>query len=397
MNTPLAHVPSGWLPPDVHAPHGDFSLLPRLLARTSIFAARTGRGRGGRIVYTKATPLPALGDTDNTYQIVQNSGAQLTQVHLDIWLYLVRLSYRCKLGPKGTAVTVAFGARELLAAIGRKTVGGKDVLWLRERLTEMCSAMYTFPNLGGKKVTTGLVHEVVTERNAEGRYDVLLNSQLRELFANGWNRIELKQRGALAGTTNVHMLAQWLHTFYSTHARPLPLKGETLQILSGRDDAPKEFRSLLKEALGLISVIVPWTCKYTGEAGALVYVFRRDTVVSAASTSATTANSATAVSASSPGAKATTDAPVQEYVPPAPITALPADDQHLLREYLTRGKSLYMLYELRDHGVQLPKLHSRDDDVRRAMQSWLEHHPDRLERKIASLRRKAERQAGRSK
>ena len=60
------------------------------------------------------------------------------------------------------------------------------------------------------------------------------DEKLRPLFAGDqFTQIEWAVRHALDG----QQLAQWLHGFYATHAKPFPMKAETLLKLSGGENA----------------------------------------------------------------------------------------------------------------------------------------------------------------
>ncbi|HZW14048.1 MAG TPA: plasmid replication initiator TrfA [Noviherbaspirillum sp.] len=257
---------TGWLAAaKVMRPYAAASVLPNVLARCSMFAARTGRGRDGKVVYTKQTQLVAY----RNYKITQQSGLQLTQDHLDIWLQLVKASFDLPLEESSKTVTVSITLRQLLGAIRPGSIGGTDAEWLHQRLAELRAATYIFEDDSGNKCITGLVHEVRSERNGEGKYEVLLNSKLRNLFEQGWQTISLSQRQALYGRTAANVLAQWLHTFYSTHRNPVPLKSSTIQQMCGRVDMDSsKFRKLLKEALDLLNKRIPnWKCSFDPSTG----------------------------------------------------------------------------------------------------------------------------------
>jgi hypothetical protein len=53
---------------------------------------------------------------------------------------------------------------------------------------------------------------------------------------------------------NGHQLAQWLHGFYATHAKPFPMKVETLLNLSGGENAdPYSGKQKLRKALDAVT------------------------------------------------------------------------------------------------------------------------------------------------
>lgn len=250
----------GWLP-EVLPPLPSTSMIPNVLARCSLFAARTGRGREGKVLYRKRTLLAAYGG----YEIWQEGGSQqLTQDHLDIWLMLIKASYENPVNENDKTVTVSFGYREMLRALGR-TAGGSDMTWLRDKLTELRMATYRI-TCNEKVTVTGLVHKFSQERSADGRYEVLLDAELRNLFSAGWTQLSLTHRLSLAGRTSAHVLAQWLHAFYSTHRSPVPLGANKIQVLCGRAEMEAgKFNKLLQEALRLINdSTLGWQCSLEG-------------------------------------------------------------------------------------------------------------------------------------
>ena len=90
-----------------------------------------------------------------------------------------------------------------------------------------------------------------------GHYVIEMNPKIVSLFgADGWSSIEFEARRALKRQP----LSQWLHGFYSSHARPFPMKVETLHRLCGSEaKLLKHFRAELREALDRLSEVTGWT------------------------------------------------------------------------------------------------------------------------------------------
>ncbi|GBG14334.1 flavocytochrome C [Novimethylophilus kurashikiensis] len=196
------------------------------------------------------------------YEIWQEAGSpHLTQDHLDIWLLLIKASYDNPLNQSDKTVTVSFGYREMLRHLG-KTGGGADMAWLRDKLTEMRMATYRI-TCGEQLTVTGLVHKFTQSPGEDGRYEVLLDAELRNLFSAGWTQLNLAHRLALAGRTSAHVLAQWLHAFYSTHRSPVPLGTQKIQMLCGRAEMEAgKFNKLLQEAIEHINnSTIGWKCE----------------------------------------------------------------------------------------------------------------------------------------
>ena len=84
-----------------------------------------------------------------------------------------------------------------------------------------------------------------------------MNPKIVSLFgADGWSSIEFQARRAL----KKQPFSQWLHGFYSSHARPFPIKVETLHRLCGSQNKQLAgFRRELAEALKRLAEVTGWT------------------------------------------------------------------------------------------------------------------------------------------
>ena len=90
-----------------------------------------------------------------------------------------------------------------------------------------------------------LVSKAFREEDS-GRYVVIFDKDMLNLYEAGYSHIDWSQRMALGKST----LAKWLHGFYATHAKPYPYKVETLHNLCGSaDKSLRSFRQKLKKAL----------------------------------------------------------------------------------------------------------------------------------------------------
>ncbi|HEX2243237.1 MAG TPA: plasmid replication initiator TrfA, partial [Gammaproteobacteria bacterium] len=77
-------------------------------------------------------------------------------------------------------------------------------------------------------------------------YRIRLNPEILKLYTAGWTAVDWNTRQKLRRKP----LALWLHGYYATHAKPLPVKVDTLRSLSG-SKAKKlyHFRAALRQAL----------------------------------------------------------------------------------------------------------------------------------------------------
>lgn len=170
---------------------------------------------------------------------VRYTGQRLDQGDLDVWesiLHLVRTQ------PLGNECRVTSYA--LLRLMG-KTDTGKNRAVLEKRITRLRAsavvlktARYTY--IGGL-VDLGKKDEKTKE------WRIKINPDLAALFGSDqYTQLNWTIRKALEGKP----LAQWLHGFYSSHAKPFPIRADTLLKLAGSEDtATGSSRQTLRKAL----------------------------------------------------------------------------------------------------------------------------------------------------
>ena len=167
------------------------------------------------------------------------SGPRLDQGDLDVWetvLHIVRL---LALGDE-CRVT----AYQLLKLMG-KTDTGKNRDILDSRLSRL-KANGVDIRIGRYGYEGSLIDEVYRDE-ATQEYVIRLNPKLRALFEKDqWTMVDWEVRMALSGQP----LAQWLHSFYATHAKPYPMSVEKLRELCGSEtEEARKFKQLLARAL----------------------------------------------------------------------------------------------------------------------------------------------------
>ena len=209
-------------------------VVPNGFLRSALF----GAVRKGRRRYLKAEQLAALDGIEIRY-----TGERLDQGDLDVWesvLHAVRLQ---ELGSQCRLTSYA-----LLKLMG-KTDTGKNRATLHERITrlranavEVKQGRYTY--IGG--LIAGAAKDEETQE-----WVIELDAKLRPLFAaDQFTQIEWAVRHELNG----QQIAQWLHGFYASHAKPFPFKVETLLKLCGSEDASAtSFRQKLRKALDAVT------------------------------------------------------------------------------------------------------------------------------------------------
>ncbi len=189
--------------------------VPNGFLRSALFGAiRKGRRR-----YLKAEQLAALDGIDIRY-----TGERLDQGDLDVWesiLHAVRLQ---ELGSQCRITSYA-----LLKLMG-KTDTGKNRATLHERITRL-RANAVEVRQGRYCYIGGLIAAAAKDEETQ-EWVIELDTKLRHLFADDqFTQVEWAVRHALDGQP----LAQWLHGFYASHAKPFPIKVETLHRLCGSE------------------------------------------------------------------------------------------------------------------------------------------------------------------
>lgn len=204
--------------------------VPNAVLRGALFGVSSDRK-----VHKTRTVIAAVDGIE-----VRFMGVTFNQTDLDTWEMLLHLA---RLQPLGTKVE--FQARELLRALGRG--GGKTQHeQLKEEITRLIGGVVEITWTAERKTFGGaLVHNFFRDEETQ-RYVVEFNPKLLELYGGGHTLIDWESRQAL-GRNN---LAKWLQGFYSSHAKPYPMKVATLHKLCGSANKNlKSFRTELKKAL----------------------------------------------------------------------------------------------------------------------------------------------------
>lgn len=171
------------------------------------------------------------------------TGARLDQGDLDVWETVLQIARTQALGDE-CRVT----AYQLLMALG-KTDTGINRTTLDRRLSRM-KATGVDVNVGRYAYEGSLIDEVCRDKETR-EYVIRLNPKLCALFgADQYTQIDWSVRHALDGKP----LAQWLHGYYASHAKPFPVNVATLLKLSGSENAdPSSGRQTLRKALDAVA------------------------------------------------------------------------------------------------------------------------------------------------
>ena len=230
--------------------------VPNAILRSALFGAIK---RGKRTYQQRVKKASVEGVT------VIHTGPQLDQADLDVWVQCLHLARTGGLGTR-----LQFSAGGFLKAIERGA-GGKDIEWLKGAFARLSSSVVEVEE--GKRAYFGPMLVDGARDDETGRYVIEMNPKIVALFgADGWSSVELEARRAL----KKQPLSQWLHGFYTSHARPYPMKVETLHRLCGSENKElKGFRRELGQALERLAEATGWT--WDIDDGDLVHVMKAGT------------------------------------------------------------------------------------------------------------------------
>ncbi|MDD2750134.1 MAG: plasmid replication initiator TrfA [Acidithiobacillus sp.] len=207
---------------------------PNGFLRSALFGAiRKGKRR-----YIDGEQLAALDGIEISY-----TGQRLDQGDLDVWesvLHAVRLQ---NLGSQCRVTSYA-----LLKLMG-KTDTGCNRMTLHKRIERLVANAVTVKQCRYSYIGS-LIDEAYKDEETQ-EWVIVVNPKLRPLFAGDqFTQIEWAVRHKLGG----QQLAQWLHGFYASHAKPFPMKVETLLNLSGGENAdPYSGKQKLRRALDAVA------------------------------------------------------------------------------------------------------------------------------------------------
>lgn len=195
--------------------------VPNGILRSALF----GAVKRGKRRYIEREAVAAVDGVDLIY-----TGPRLDQADIDVWEGALHLARLIPLGDR-----IEFTEKGFLKLIGRggengENIGKSDREWLKKTLARL-KANAIEVKQGPYSYGGSLVDEYFRD-DSTGRYVLILNPRMKVMFGrDSWTQIDWNIRQSLRG----HPLAQWLHGFYSTHAKPYQLKVETLHNLCGSE------------------------------------------------------------------------------------------------------------------------------------------------------------------
>lgn len=167
------------------------------------------------------------------------TGARLDQGDLDVWETVLHVA---RLQALGNECRVT--AYQLLKMLGKTDTGiNRDTL---ERRLSRMKATGVDVNVGRYGYEGSLIDEVYRDKETR-EYVIRLNPKLSALFtADQFTQVDWGVRHALDGKP----LAQWLHGYYASHAKPYPVSIATLHKLCGSEAVLlSDFKKDLRKAL----------------------------------------------------------------------------------------------------------------------------------------------------
>lgn len=189
--------------------------VPNVALRSALFGAI----RKGARPYLEMAEIHAQDGITIRY-----TGTRLDQGDLDVWETVLHLT---RTQPLGESCSVT--AYQLLKLLGKTDTGGNREVLHRRLVRLRATALEV--ECGNLSYIGGLIDEVAKERTSR-EYVIRLNPRLRVLFEDEeFTQLDWTVRQALEGKP----LAQWLHAFYASHAKPFPVKVETLHRLCGSE------------------------------------------------------------------------------------------------------------------------------------------------------------------
>lgn len=215
--------------------------VPNAILRSSLFGVV---GKGHREYKENELKATVQGLT------VKFTGKQLDQADLDVYLECIR---RCSNHTLGSFVR--FSIYDFLKSIGRNT-GKSDHEWIKKSFLRLSANAVEIGD--GRFFYRGSLLNEEFRDEKTGEFVIVLNPKIAGFFSSEvWTGLSLLERNKLKGKS----LAQWLHGFYSSHARPFQYKVNTIKELCGSDvELSKKFKQMLKKSLADLSVATGWQC-----------------------------------------------------------------------------------------------------------------------------------------
>ena len=234
---------------------------PNPLLRSAFFAAVASKHRkifADQAVASKEPEGILIAAQDGV--TIKYTGTQLNQYDADVFFEILHRSRRSPLG-----TFAIFSGSDFLKSIGRvrNNLNYEDLDTSLRRLKRgTVDVAWRGANSRPMQYTGSLLAEV--ERETESKlYKVSLFPKIKILFEpTSLTYLQWPDRKKLLRAP----LAQWLHSYFSTHARPFPITVSWIQEKSGHADSRRaDFLRTLRNAVKVLKDQLGWEVEWTGD------------------------------------------------------------------------------------------------------------------------------------
>jgi hypothetical protein len=132
-----------------------------------------------------------------------------------------------------------------LKALGRKT-GKSEHEWLKNSFARLMGCGVELTDQLEHRTYGGSLLEFMRD-DLSGRYVVIFNPKILTFYEGGWTAIDWQDRQRLRGKP----LALWLHGYLASHAKPYPIKIDTIRAFSGSSN--KQIKSFKRSLIAALS------------------------------------------------------------------------------------------------------------------------------------------------
>ncbi len=230
---------------------------PNALLRTALFAGVPSRFRKILEHRPSAAVEPMGVEVASQDGITMlYTGTQLNQYDADVFFEVLQ---RARRSPLGEAAT--FAGADFLRSIGR-TASKRDYEDLDMSLRRLTRGLVDVKWRIQQRplaYTGSLIADFVRETDSR-LYRINLSPSIKSLFEqSSFTMLEWEERLRLLRNP----LAQWLHSYYSTHAKPFNVTVAFLQKTAGQETArPRDFAKALRVAFGILEAELGWTVQW---------------------------------------------------------------------------------------------------------------------------------------
>ncbi len=230
---------------------------PNALLRTALFAGVPSRFRKILEYRSSAAVEPegvVVASQDGITMLY--TGTQLNQYDADVFFEVLQ---RARRSPLGEAAT--FAGADFLRSIGR-TASKRDYEDLDMSLRRLTRGIVDVKWKIQQRplaYTGSLIADFVRETDSR-LYRINLSPSIKSLFEqSSFTMLEWEERLRLLRNP----LAQWLHSYYSTHAKPFAVTVAFLQKTAGQETArPRDFAKALRVAFGILEAELGWSVEW---------------------------------------------------------------------------------------------------------------------------------------